>query len=513
MGKYDIAVQLCRQALEVRKNKSGEKSPDYAASLNSLGELYMQKGKYDTAALLLRQSLTIRKQVLGNEHPDYVKSLNSSGLLNIASGDNTNAAALLVEANHIALKLFLRTYTSLSEQEKLNLINEEYLQFSYLPSLLFKNPTMPPASLQQVYTNAMILKGMVLEDQQQVLTRIRKSDDSATLKIFGQWRNNKSFLGQQFLLPVNQRVAYLDSIKTHTNSLEQQLSRASAIFRNMRQSETITAKIIGKKLKEGQAAIEFLMFRLYNRKWTDSTLYAAIVLLPGDSAGRFIPLFEENQLQRLLKLSAKGDAWAVNKLYSGVMQTGIRSDSTGNSLYRLLWKPLEKYLTNVNTIWYAPVGLLHRIAFNALRCDSAHLLLDKYHLMQVFSTRSLALPHPVISKPASICVWGNIQYNKTDTTQSQAFTKVQSGINATASSFNFYPSNERRSKNEPWQPLPGTKLEMDSLKYLFKDSGISIFTASDTNATEERFKSFDGKSQQVLHIATHGFFLMKKIQR
>jgi CHAT domain-containing protein len=78
-------------------------------------------------------------------------------------------------------------------------------------------------------------------------------------------------------------------------------------------------------------------------------------------------------------------------------------------LFQLIWKPLEKYLTGIHTVYYAPAGLLHRIAFQALREDSSHLLIDKYQLNQVLSTRSVVLPQQV-TKPASACIWGNIRY-------------------------------------------------------------------------------------------------------
>lgn len=38
-------------------------------------------------------------------------------------------------------------------------------------------------------------------------------------------------------------------------------------------------------LEEDEAAMEFVSFRLYDKKWTDMTLYAALVLRPGDVSG------------------------------------------------------------------------------------------------------------------------------------------------------------------------------------------------------------------------------------
>ena len=506
-GKHSLAIQLCRHSLEIIKMRLGDSIPVYAQALNNLGELYMETGKYDSAKFLLTQSLNIRSKVVGNAHPDYVRSLNSIGVLNMASGKNADAELLFCEANTIEIKHILNTYTSLSEDEKLNLIKDNYLQFSYLPSLLCKTPETPLAVLNQVYTNGMIMKGMVLQNQQQVLSGIRKNDYSLNIQLYLQWKSYKSLLGKQYLLPIKDRLMFIDSIKDVTNVLEQQLSRSSAAFRNHIQSETITSKDVSQKLENKQAAIEFIKFRLYTKKWTDSTMYAASILVAGDSVARFIPLCGDGELQRLLTTSVKGDKWAINKLYKGVPGVA-NADTTANKLYSLIWKPLEKYLTGITGIYYAPVGLLHRIAFKALQCNDTQCLIDKYELMQVLSTRSLVLPPPAVSMPASVSIWGNIQYNKTSTLQ--GFSSSRKRQVKIEPSLSFYSIAKRALRGEPWQPLPGTAIEMDSVENLFSHKSISIYKASDTSATEENFKALDGKSPEVLHIATHGFFLSEQ---
>lgn len=56
-------------------------------------------------------------------------------------------------------------------------------------------------------------------------------------------------------------------------------------------------------------------------------------------------------------------------------------------------------------------------------------------------------------------------------------------------------------------PLPDAKKEIDSLQNVFKQAGINTTIHNGSAATEEAFKALDGKSPQVLHLATHGFFL------
>ena len=36
------------------------------------------------------------------------------------------------------------------------------------------------------------------------------------------------------------------------------------------------------------------------------------------------------------------------------------------TLYEIIWKPIEKELEGIETIYYAPTGLLHRINLDAI---------------------------------------------------------------------------------------------------------------------------------------------------
>ena len=424
-------------------------------------------------------------------------------MLNITLGHSKEGKEILAKANNTELKNISQTYSTLSENEKISYLQKESFQFDYLPSISLLQRIIQPEIQKQIYANELVLKGMVLEDQQKILSNIRKSNDTSVLELYNQWSFNKAFLGKQFLLPISKRVSYLDSLEEATNQLEQQLSRISASFRNQQRDEAITTTDISNKLTNGEAAIEFIKFQLYNKRWTDSTIYAALLLLPGDSIPKFVPLFDERKLQYLLQNAT------ISQFYPAANNSSEFSLAKRKSLYDLVWKPLEKYLTGVNTIYYSPTGLLHRIAFNALSYDTSHLLIDKYKLNQVLSTRSVVLPTYTF-QPSSVSLWGNIQYDfQRNVTDSQLYATAR-GLDTITSTFNFYASDTRGSRGTTFSKLPGTKSEMDSINTVCINAGIQIVNVSDTVATEEAFKALDGKSPQILHLATHGFFLPVK---
>lgn len=509
MHNYDTAKSLCNKALLIRKKVIGTEDVYYAIGLNNLAYLYELQGEEEQALQSYEQVLTIREKLLGTEHPDYSGTLNDLGRLYSILNKKTMASSAFIKATVTDLKHLYRTFFSLSEQEKMIFTEKKADQFSYIPSLIYLQGYDERNILNHLYQNELALKGMILEDQQTILNEIRKSKEIKSIRLYDQWRSNKAFLGKQLLLPVAERVSYFDSLNEATNRQEQELSLISGTFKNTQSAHAVTTKNISEKLKKNQAAVEFIRFNLFDKKWTDSIMYAALVLLPEDSIPHFIPLCEEKQLVRLLMSSstASADYSAIQKLYPG------KKNSKDDSLYQLIWKPLEKYLTNIHTVYYAPAGLLHRIAFQALRADSTHLLIEKYGLNQVLSTRSVALTTPV-KPPLTASLWGHIKYNtSTNALVSRGSNTKSRGNHSFASlpdatsTFDFYTSDTRASRGREWGPLPATKNEVDQLKLILRHSGIRTTITTGNVATEEAFKKLDGKSPQVLHIATHGFFL------
>ncbi|MBE7169076.1 MAG: CHAT domain-containing protein [Williamsia sp.] len=510
MKQYQKALPLYEEALAIKKKILGEAHPDYALCLSNLAQLYQEVGQHRKAISLLQQSVGIYKKAVGEDHPDYAFGLNSLGLSYAALGNTGQAFALFSAATELTLKKLTQTYSALSEAEKLSFLDNESYQFNYLPSLLFTQTKIPPVAVSQVYTTQLALKGMVLEDQQAVLRSIRKSGDTAAVKLYEQWRSNKAFIGRQLLFPIARRISRFDSLQEATNRLEQQLSTRTVAFRNQQQHQAVTAQDIARRLQKGEVAIEFISFKLYRNKWTDSILYAALVVLPQDTNARFVPLCEERTLERLLAaLATTGEISSRQGQHAGAANSSAYAASPlRDSLYQLLWQPLEQYLANTHTIYFAPAGLLNRIAFQALEPAADHFLLEKYQLNQVLSTRALVLSGEQEEPLHTASLWGNISYNTSRSTagRQQQNRGVSSG-DTSAFSFNLYPLDSSRLRGGGWDSLPFSKEEIDSVQKVLVDAGVAVTISSGTGATEEAFKALDGTSPQILHLATHGFFL------
>ena len=145
-----------------------------------------------------------------------------------------------------------------------------------------------------------------------------------------------------------------------------------------------------------------------------------------------------------------------------------------------------------------------------MRPDATYLLIDKLQLKQVLSTRSVALPAAVTQKPLSASIWGNIEYNilPSDATNTYEARTTMPTVDSTPSSFNIYTSGTRgiqEAKSGTRYRAQRRKLKV--FKSCFLPAGISVTIKSGMVATEEAFKGLSGNSPQIIHLATHGFFL------
>ncbi|XP_053996312.1 kinesin light chain isoform X4 [Hylaeus anthracinus] len=115
-GRYEVAVPLCKQALEDLEKTSGHDHPDVATMLNILALVYRDQNKYKEAANLLNDALTIREKTLGEFHPAVAATLNNLAVLYGKRGKYTEAEPLCKRALEIREKVLGRDHPDVAKQ-------------------------------------------------------------------------------------------------------------------------------------------------------------------------------------------------------------------------------------------------------------------------------------------------------------------------------------------------------------------------------------------------------------
>ncbi|XP_046558041.1 kinesin light chain-like isoform X11 [Haliotis rubra] len=115
-GRYEVAVPLCKQALEDLEKTSGHDHPDVATMLNILALVYRDQGKYKEAANLLNDALGIREKTLGPDHPAVAATLNNLAVLYGKRGKYKEAEPLCKRALEIREKVLGKDHPDVAKQ-------------------------------------------------------------------------------------------------------------------------------------------------------------------------------------------------------------------------------------------------------------------------------------------------------------------------------------------------------------------------------------------------------------
>lgn len=115
-GRYEVAVPLCKQALEDLEKTSGHDHPDVATMLNILALVYRDQGKYKEAANLLNDALGIREKTLGPDHPAVAATLNNLAVLYGKRGKYKDAEPLCKRALVIREKVLGKDHPDVAKQ-------------------------------------------------------------------------------------------------------------------------------------------------------------------------------------------------------------------------------------------------------------------------------------------------------------------------------------------------------------------------------------------------------------
>lgn len=202
---------------------------------------------------------------------------------------------------------------------------------------------------------------------------------------------------------------------------------------------------------------------------------------------QMVPLFRKDQIAEFIKQDK-------NQIYS--------NGYVGKQIRKLVWEPLEKMVSPGERVYFSPAGIIHQLAIENLPASDSTTLGDQYQMYRLSSTKELALKS-VKSKSKSAVLYGGLQYDL-DSVKMVAESKKYP-IDERLLAFRGY-SNDTTVR-AGWKYLDGTLQEVKQIDKLMGDKKYLVAEYTGERGNEESFKALSGKSPEIIHIATHGFFL------
>ena len=526
MGDYPKAKEYLTKAFEGCKARYGTDHFNYTLSLQNLGGLYLQSEDYPQAEKYLSEALdrymkdsvvraehgmlwarciheagrlniaiknyrkakqylsaltTYYKTLYGTDHPQYISCISDLGELYCRVGMYDKAEEYLIQARDSQKKSFTRSVDFMSETQRSRywaMVKDRYER--QYPLFCYRYRTQKPAIAGFAYDNELYTKGLLLSSVHAVRRSILESQDSILIQ---DWE--KVMQLRNILRNMERRGSTTDSLQLfeqYAEEIEKEVTKESAFYRENMRQWAITWDSVRATLKPNQVAIEYMRAPLNE----DSTIYCALLLRDTCSYPIMIPLFEEKEVSRLLKIS---NPTSVNRVYS--------YHENGQELCRLIWSKVLPYIHPGEIVFFAPTGLLHAVAMESIPYDSTRVISDVYNLVRLSSTRELAIHQPAIPHKTAT-LYGGISYDvSADELQAQSAA---------------YPSLAFRSViNDTINRgrvgyLPGTKSEIEGIQTALSNKKVRVQTYTSSAANEESFKALSGTRQNILHIATHGFY-------
>ncbi len=324
----------------------------------------------------------------------------------------------------------------------------------HIPEWASWNPTNS-VSIGIAYDAALLMKGLTL--RYNVLTPY--------------FENHPEIVGAKLELDrMRDSIYTISDDNARLLALHQYELKEREILKSVNKKSTNTHwQDVKKQLGNNDVCVEFVKYRANAYSWCEGVPaphYAAILLLGNSDYPIFVDLFDENELHDVYNLQPKS-----------------YDTESGTELFEKLWGKLDGYITGKSRVYFSPMGMLNLINIEALADSNGETALEKYNLIRVSSTKQIIYSKKE-STIQSVVSYGGIDY----TEMSEA---IVDSLNTRGN----------------WNYLKNTLTEVRNVEAFLQKNNIKVTTIIGSNATEASFKALDGTTANVIHIASHGFYV------
>ena len=495
-GQTEKAENIYLKALKLKERQGRTRQPDYASILTNLSSLYLNSGQLDKdIESNLNKAEQIYEKEYGEEHVTISSVLNVKGTYQLKANQNAAGLSTLKRNYELTKKIFGIKHPKVNESRILLAYakwlngdtrgaktdfktsldqNIDYIK-NYFPAMsevekskywqtlqsdfqmyyAFVADKPDVENIKQLITYEMVVKGLLLSTSGKIRQQILASNDRNLIRRYNSWKESKTLLAYYYTLSpedLETQKVNLDSMVRVSNEQERWLSSNSDVFKSGTQQKSNSYTELQGKLSSTEALVDVIKY--YDPK-SSSNQYAAVIIR--STGPSIVKINSEETL----------DGRAI-KLYKNAIIYKQQEDKS----YTSFWKPIAPKLTGVKKVYVVKDGAYNQLSTGTLYNGSKYLA-ELYDFSVLTNPSELINIKSASSKISSVFLMGSPAFDL------KKFT-----------------------------PLPGTEEEVKSIKSLVSQKGLSVNAYLQGEATE---KNFDNATQyNVLHVATHGFFIEKK---
>lgn len=496
-GNREKVEQLYTEIRDLRAIYQGKNHVDYAQACNNLAYAKNNNGKTAEAEQLYNESRTVLITAGLTRHPLYATVCNNLAKIYENQQKYTGAFQLYAQSGRVFVNELNSNFILLSESER-----EKYLEeFNYYRDIYFSFmlgvADKIEAAAAWAFRYNMLTRGALFRASKSFREEIQNTTDADLRKMFNDYQSIKAEYARALTLSEEQlkeRRLDLSVLREQITENEKNLLRKSQILSRLTADTIYTWKDVQKLLKPDEALIEWVRMEYYKDGWTDSVIYLAFIIRPQQQKPEYVVLGNGKDMEgREIK-------FYMNSIMSGL--ENFRS-------YNIFWKPLSAKLSNTRKVYIVPDGIYHNINLSTLyNPASGKYLSDEYTLHLLGSSLDLihyrggkATPRKSY-KQFKAYLFGYPDY--TGTKQARQYTSAELGrirnFIRKDSIQRFFDLTEGHVT-----VLEGTRIEVNEVNKVLRSKGIEAVLLTDQDASEKQLRQL--RSPDVLHIATHGFFL------
>ncbi|MFC2123481.1 tetratricopeptide repeat protein [Bacteroidota bacterium] len=496
MKRYEEAEAVYLEAQDIFISYFGRDHMLTAANLNNMGVLYQMMGDYEKAKVMLLESLDIYISFFGEDYPKSITLLNNLGFLYSHTNEPEKGDRFYLESVNRKVQQILNLFPIMSKEEK--------KQFVVSNSLFFKNFYIHclnrygenPGLLGAWYNIQLIIKGILLNASNKMRERIISSKDEQLIQLFKDWKTRQDYLSHVLRMSINARKQagiQVNQLEEDINRIEKELTSRSELFAEVTDNNVYSWTDVRDILGPDEAAIELIRTVRINDDINDQVYVALIV---------------KKDTQEYPEIVVFGNADLMETRHLQYNRNSIRFKSKDENSFSVFWDPLKSSLKDINRVYLSPDGIYNQISLNTLwDPDDQNFLIDQIDLVVVGNTKDLLTKGDkelAIGDIQDATLFGFASFNKKlnsddpESTDSENLIFASSEIFEDSVSYRFLNGDEISM-------LPGTLAEVQSISSSLIANQIQVSEFTHDQASENKIK--DLSNPDILHIATHGYFL------